>query len=359
MQRKETAIEVKVGALVIVALALFTGFIFVLGDFTVGRDFKIYVDLENAGGLKPGADVRVAGIPAGTVDTIEFRGGEWDDEVGRHVYVRLHLLFDKDMTDAVGEGAEFVVTTQGVLGEPYIEVVNATPPGPPVAEGSKFLGQTPIRIDQMLRSVYDGLQGLNELIDTVDRFFDESDLQRLLTETADLAAHLDEVVVASSTDVEQSVESLNYVLEQNRDRIAPILENVEVATAEFAELGRRLNAGLGDGSDIRATIRSLRRVTSDFAEHSDETFADLASTLDSIERIVSEGEDDLALTVANIADTSDNLVVASGSVAELAAYVNDGRGTLGGLIRDDELYDDIRELLRELKRRPWRLIWKE
>jgi phospholipid/cholesterol/gamma-HCH transport system substrate-binding protein len=359
LQRKETAIEVKVGALVLLSLILFAGFVFVLGDFRIGQQFYIYVDLENAGGLKPGADVRVAGLPAGGVDRIDFMGGHFDEEVGYNVYVRARLSLSAGMADSIGRNATLVITTLGVLGEPYVEIVNATPPGDPVEEGHIFLGEAPIRTDQIIRAIYSGLRGLDGLIDTVDTFFQESDLNRLLTEASDLASHLDEVIVDNRESLAGTFRSLDIILEENRDALPPIFENVEGATAQFEILGRSLNRALGDGSDLRDTIRNLENVTDELSDHGPAIFEDLEAVMASLRAALADNEQQLANTIDNVEGITENFLVASADVAEMIAYINDGRGTIGGLIRDDEIFDDLRELIRELKRRPWRLIWKE
>jgi len=36
-----------------------------------------------------------------------------------------------------------------------------------------------------------------------------------------------------------------------------------------------------------------------------------------------------------------------------------GKGTAGKLLAKDELYADIRELVRDLRRNPWKVFWKE
>jgi phospholipid/cholesterol/gamma-HCH transport system substrate-binding protein len=36
-----------------------------------------------------------------------------------------------------------------------------------------------------------------------------------------------------------------------------------------------------------------------------------------------------------------------------------GEGTVGQLLGDEELYDDLKELIRDLKRHPWKLIWQD
>ena len=359
MRRKETAIEVKVGALVLVAVVLFIGFVFVLGDFKFGVGHSLYVDLDNAGGLKPGADVRIAGIPAGSVEEIEFRGGEFDEAVGRSVFVRVKLSIEEQYSEAVGEGAEMVITTLGVLGEPYIEIVNTTPPGAPVPADTVFVSEAPVRTDQILRSLYGGLEGIDGLIETIDNFFTESDLGRLLNEAADLADHLDEVITDNRDTFRGTLSSLDHILDENRDAVRPILRNVDSMTGEFDRLGRSLNQAVGDGSDIRNAVRSLEDILQPAARHAPEIFSDLESTMDSIERVISQQEGSLNNALANVDTITSNLADASADAAELMDYVNSGRGTVGALLRDDELYDDIRELIRELKRRPWRLIWKE
>ena len=359
MRRKETAIEVKVGALVFIALVLLVGFIFVLGDFQFGEDFTIYVDLENAGGVKPGADVRIAGIPAGSVESVVFWGGRYDEKVDRNVTVRLTLIIAEGMADSVGEGAEPVVTTLGVLGEPYIEIVNTLPPGEPVEEGTVFVGQPPVRTDQIIRRLHNGLKGLDDLVAGIELSLDEGDLGRLLAEAADLADHLDEVVVDNRENVRNTIENVSVILEENRDSIPQIVDNIENATAEFEALGRGLNTAVGDGRRLRDAIASLEEVVSAASEHAPETFADLEDIMDSLQRVLAEQEDSLAMSITNVETITSNLADASTEASDLIAYVNAGRGAVGALLRDDEMYDDIRELIRELKRRPWRLIWKE
>ena len=56
---------------------------------------------------------------------------------------------------------------------------------------------------------------------------------------------------------------------------------------------------------------------------------------------------------------SGDVKTATGNVAELTDYISNGQGTIGLLIRDEEIFDNLRELLRELKRRPWKIVWKE
>ena len=62
---------------------------------------------------------------------------------------------------------------------------------------------------------------------------------------------------------------------------------------------------------------------------------------------------DNASTAANRAGTL--LETANAMLADLRA----GKGTAGSMLMRDELYSDLREMLRDLKRNPWKLFWKE
>ena len=41
------------------------------------------------------------------------------------------------------------------------------------------------------------------------------------------------------------------------------------------------------------------------------------------------------------------------------AHVRAGRGTVGALLMDEEIYDDLQEMVRDLKHNPWKFFWRE
>ena len=43
----------------------------------------------------------------------------------------------------------------------------------------------------------------------------------------------------------------------------------------------------------------------------------------------------------------------------LVADIKKGKGTAGALLVDQQIYDDLKELVRDLKRNPWKFFWKE
>ena len=46
-------------------------------------------------------------------------------------------------------------------------------------------------------------------------------------------------------------------------------------------------------------------------------------------------------------------------VQSILGNVKKGKGTAGALLVDPQIYDDLKELVRDLKRNPWKFFWKE
>jgi phospholipid/cholesterol/gamma-HCH transport system substrate-binding protein len=44
---------------------------------------------------------------------------------------------------------------------------------------------------------------------------------------------------------------------------------------------------------------------------------------------------------------------------QMVTRVKNGEGTAGALLADEALYDDISELVRDLKHNPWKILWKQ
>jgi phospholipid/cholesterol/gamma-HCH transport system substrate-binding protein len=47
------------------------------------------------------------------------------------------------------------------------------------------------------------------------------------------------------------------------------------------------------------------------------------------------------------------------NVDGLVSNVKAGKGTVGALLVREEIYADLREMLRDLKKNPWKFFWKE
>ena len=343
MQKRETAIEIKVGALVVFGLALLIAFVVILGDFSWGSGHTLYVDFDNAAGLKPGADVRISGIKSGRVKGIEFLGGAEDQDVDWLVFVRVELEVDEDRAFAIREDSQFYITTEGVLGEKYIEILTNNLVEPELAAGAKVKGVDPPRMELLLARADKLLQNIGDLLGR-----DDIPIGDLIRNTNSLVKHGDEIIV------------------ENRESFGNIVKNVEVVTEDAKGVVAGLETGVGDGSDIRGTLVNTRSLTGKLdrrvgplADKAERTLASAESLTTNLDDMVTGKRPEIEGTIDNVHAATTDLRATSADVRTMVADIESGKGSLGALLKDEEIYDDLKETLRELKRRPWKIIWKE
>lgn len=349
MQKKESSIEVKVGALVLFSLALLVAFVIVLGDFSFSDQFKFHVDFDNAGGLKPGADVAISGINVGNVEKLKFHPNK-DDADEPAVEVRATLAIQQEYADAVRTSSEFFITRRGVLGEPYIEIETTSFEAPQVEEGAVLRGVQPPRMDVIVSKATD-------LLDTLNEMFQDPDVpvQDLVGNAASLMGNLDRVIV------------------DNREDIDGTIQNANLTAQEAAQLLAALNVAVGDGQQLRgavddasATAANARRISQKVGGQIDPVMADVTATAanarqvsDQVSSLLGNNEQKINDSIDNVYTTTENLEATSQAANTVAQRIEAGEGTVGQLLADREIYDDMKELLRTIKRRPWKIIWKE
>lgn len=335
------ALEFKVGLLIVTAAVVLIGFILVLGNFALGSGYTLHVDFSFSGNLQPGAPVKVSGIKVGKVEDVTFKGGAIDDVTGRRVQVRVDVWLEDRVRDTLRQDAEFYVNTAGVLGEQYLEVV----PGddydsPPLEPGTVIEGNSPPRTDLIASRLY-------EVLDSVAGVLrDDRDLIRdVLQNGASAVREVDLLLRDNREDLGELVRSTRHLADQASDTLA------------------RVNEGMGDPRIIGKTLRDADQLLVT-ANGSLETLTppvkELVDDATRVTGIVTEERVDRAIAAADeaarAASKAGGLI---DNVNALVSHVRQGKGTAGALLIRDEIYADLREMIRDLKRNPWKFFWKE
>lgn len=329
---KGLSTEIRVGLLILIATALLVGFVLVLGGVDFGGGHTVYVDFDNPGNVKPGASVNIGGMKVGTVEDIEYRGGRLDPQTGRRSLIRLRLDIDDEVKDTIHEDALFYVTAQSVLGEQIVAIDPGNPEAPPLAENSIVRGVDPPRLDLALALGY-------ELLDTL-----VTALRNNREELNDLLGNLSGIV-----------RGLNDVLTNHRERIDRIIVNVETATAEAAQLAQSAR-GTIDGPEVRRIVTNLDRTLGAVARDIEPILADVRTVASNAnEALGAVGPEERERIRTAIRDASRAVADAQ----QIVAHIRQGRGTVGAIVMDEEIYDDLQELLRDLKHNPWKFFWRE
>ena len=333
---KGLSLEVRVGLLVLVAAVVLGGFLFVLGGYSFEEGYTIYVDFDNPGNVKPGAPVTIGGMKVGSVEQITYRGGELDPETGSRALVRLKLEVEERVRQTIHEDAMFYVTSQSVLGEQMIAVDPGSFERPPLEEGAVVRGVDPPRLDLALALGY-------ELLDTM-----VTALRNNREELRDMLENIAGILRA-----------LNSILTDNREEIDRIIANVEHATAEAAALAQSAR-GTVDSPEVRRIVDNLDRTLAVVSRDLEPILADTRTAVGNVnEALGPEQREQIQSTIENAAQLSERANRTIGEAQTIVAHIREGRGTVGALVMDEELYDDIQEMIRDLKHNPWKFFWRE
>jgi phospholipid/cholesterol/gamma-HCH transport system substrate-binding protein len=107
--------------------------------------------------------------------------------------------------------------------------------------------------------------------------------------------------------------------------------------------------------DLRETARMLTTLLRDNRERIDNASADLEASARTLRRTVDEKSDQVDSTLDRVAQASERIATAaakfdslSDQLLELAGMVEEGEGTLGALIQDPSLYDDLKRAAAEI-----------
>ncbi len=336
---RDRALEFKVGLLIVGALVILGGFVFILGNFSLGPGFRLYVDYNFSGNIQPGAPVKVSGIKVGKVEDVQFWGGKLDPKTGRHVQVRVKIWVQQRVKDTIREDAEFFVNTAGVLGEQYLEIA----PGSfdkPVLATETVVGVDPPRTDLIVARLYEFLDSVTSLLKE-----DKELIRNLLKDGA------------------SAVHELNVLLAENREEISGLIVNAGKLADQASGLIGDVRTGLGDPKVIGRTVASAERTLSSADRALTEITPRASRLLDEGVRVtglVTDAKLERALAAADAA------IVALNKAGQLIANVDGlvvdvraGKGTAGKLLTREELYADLKEMVRDLRRNPWKFFWKE
>jgi phospholipid/cholesterol/gamma-HCH transport system substrate-binding protein len=320
------SLEVKVGMLVLVGVGILAALVLVMGGVSLGSTKTLTVDFTNPGGLQTGAPVKIAGIRVGSVDAMAFLGRRAS---GRAV-VRVTARVQARYADELRDDATFYITTQGVLGEQFLAVDLA----------SAHEGISPPRIDLFVARAFDLLD------DTVTSV--RANRRQLGGIVDDLAGVLHQT---------------NAVMARNDGRVDAILTGVERAVRDADGLVLAARERYVDGPQARRIVNRAESLLAGLERDVPPLTRDaraLTARLDRIAAGVGPAQiDDLQGALRDVRALTARANTIAGDVQAVSARVRSGQGTVGALLMDEEIYDDLQELVRDLKHNPWKFFWRE
>jgi phospholipid/cholesterol/gamma-HCH transport system substrate-binding protein len=312
--------QLKVGTLVLVAMAVLVGLILLMsgsGGGLFARKLVLRSYFENASGLKNGAPVTLAGVTIGNV--IRIRVVPERNPMPVEVTMRVgHEYLGWLHTDTTASIAQ-----AGVLGDSFVDLSSARARGPAPANNAELVAAGSPTIQDVIRSSQVSIEEVNALMHKVEILVDTLNSKRgtagvllndpeLARKIVSIAANLDTVTQAISdgkgslgklvyddtlyTRANAAVDRLNRIttdLDEGKGTAGKLLKDdtlyntLNAAVANTNELVGQINSGKG-------TIGMLAKDPAFAAK-----FDDTVSRLDNILKGLDEGKGTLGQLVQN------------------------------------------------------------
>lgn len=297
--------EVKIGIFaVVMLLALWAGIRFLSGIDIFSRNIIYYASYKNVSGLQTAAPITIHGVKVGTIESITF-----DPSKGSDVEVAL----------AVKRQYRLPVDTRAVIYD------------------NGIMGGKAIKLD---------LGSSSELLKRGDQIISDagSDMMSSIgNELGDLKGKL--TVVADN--LATALANINTLVEQNTDNLSGTISNLNSISSSLDGVLK------SERKNIEGIVTSLNGLA-EMLDQNTERFDRIIGNVDAVAEQLEQAKVDSL--VQAFTSTADNL-------SRMLASINAGEGTVGELMNDKELYDNLAAasgnlsaLLADLKEHPARYV---
>ena len=289
---KEQAIALRAGLFVIIMLVATAITIFVLGTERgyFKKVFTVYTSFSNVLGLQPGAPVRLSGVTVGKVDSVSVPQDMAKTKL--EVVMQIERKFQSRVR---ANSIASIKSLSYVTGDYYVEISMGNGNSAMLKEGDFIQSTDPADFSRVFEN------GIN-VVDSIYKNLKEIEETRLFERLSNSAKSLNDVIEEIKTG-KGMLHALIYEPEGKN-----LIDN------------------------ISKTSEHLRKITQD------------------VDRIINQIKSGNGLLHAILYDEEkgkilDNLAEATDDLKNVTEKIAEGEGSLGAIINDPDLYDNLNQLL--------------
>lgn len=293
------------------------------------RHYKIFGNFDNVQGLLPGAPVWMAGKEVGRVEVVEFT------EFGSSQPILVTMRINRSIQNRLRTDSVASIGTIGVLGDSYIELRPGTPDGSVLIDGETILTFSPTNLYAVLAQGSEALGNVSELARNLNRVVSDVREESVITKAASAVSAASGIIL----EVEEGTGLLHSVIYDNY--AGGGVESIARSLASLENILEEVKSG-------RGILNSL--IYADEVEGEGTSASDIQDSLAAIADIIEEIKSGDGLLHALIYDSetgrmSENAAAAMGRLDVILEKIEKGDGTLGLLVSDPKLYEDLTRLI--------------
>jgi len=327
--------QLKVGVLVLVALAVLIGLIFLMSGSTGGLftgKLTVRSYFENSSGLKVGAPVNLEGVTIGNVKAIRIVPER------KLTPVEVTMKLSEKYSPALHNDSKASLETIGVLGDTVLEISSAAAKGPPLKNGDELQTTETPNLSDVIKSSQGTIEQLNTILAKVDSLVDS------LNSGKGTAGKLiqDPELYDRANEAVNQIQKLVDEIASGKGSIGKLITDDTLYNRANETVGR-LQHIADDLDNGKGSAGKLLK---------DETFYNnLNKTVTSAHQLLDDinaGRGGLGLIAKDPAfrQKLDDTVT---KLDSLLARADNGEGTIGKLVRDPSVYNNLDQTLTETR----------
>lgn len=312
--------EAKVGIFVLVGIIILVYMSLRVGGIQFGRaeGYTLHVVFDSAAGLDQDASVRVAGVEVGKIKEIRLKDSK----------AHLTLLIRPDVM--IGRDFVAVLTTKGLLGERYLELIPGEPGAPPLKDGERITHVTSYAdMDKLITILSDVAIDIKSVSESLSKALGgkegETSLKNIVKNIEDISFRLNHLIEkndARFSDTLKNLDEFSAVLRKDgpliTDEIRIAAKNLNAAVEKTSN---NLNGLIDDNrGNLKETVENLKTAT-----------VAMQQAMESVNQIVKDAGPGIKDTV--------------NSANSIAKKIDSGEGTLGRLINDPTIHDNLNKTI--------------
>jgi phospholipid/cholesterol/gamma-HCH transport system substrate-binding protein len=334
--------DIKVGLFVLAGLLFSALVIFLIGDER--RLFETSVDFDakfsDVQGLKAGAPVRMGGVDIGHVKSVGYGKAAGDTTI----YVRLSIV--RIEAGRIKKDSIVKVVAKGLLGDKMVEITRgkaaeAVPPG------TTITSEEP---DDMFGKVAGMAGKADAALDGVQKVTESLANEQLHKDIRGTVAALNSVM--RQVDSGEGYPHRFLTDKAEAERISRTIDNLDRTAAELAttlaevrQVAQRVKSGPGFAHDVIYGDGPKKEIAAfGFAAQ------EIGNTLKGIRESESLTHDALYGGKGSGAKALDNVAAMTDDLRVITANMRAGKGTIGALLVDPSVYEDMKVVLGNVER---------
>ncbi|MFC1502250.1 MlaD family protein [bacterium] len=298
-KRKKRIKELRVGAVILIALAIMISVVFFIGGHRklFGGKVKYQILFDATGGLYEGDPVLLTGVEIGNVIRLGFP----EDIEQKKILVEISVL--KDVASRIRMDTRARIAAASLVYGKVVELSMGSMDQSQIPEGGYIDADESSSYGAIVDSTNLMVEDIRRVLSKVDR--GEGMVGMLLNEPLGLRRTLNQLSVSS-------------------EKLALLMERLEQGKGTLGAL-------LSDSVDFRQTITDLS-----------ETVKNLRGTETFTGKLINDKEYGKAV--------SNDFRSALHSIASIAAKIDTGHGSIGRLINEEELYQGLEDVVLGIKK---------